>query len=513
MNQIIDFIMPLRNAYYQLNTHPIIPVNPTGTNDDTFGVLTIDLNEVSITTRPVFILFTVDTTGSMGEYATGSTTKIHYATQTLKSIIKYLSTQEADIYIQINTFNTEVYELIPHKKVTPQSIEQMLTLLRTIDADGTTNIEAALKSARKSMNEYAEMNPTHSCVHIFMTDGEPTDGATTTTELINCISNDYLSINIGFGIDHNAKLLCEISNLQNSEYHFIDNIEKSHIVYGESLHKVLYPCLHNVNILIENGFVYNWLTNEWISSIHENTLIGDMSKSYHIKTNTPDSITAVVTGYYDNENNTDKLYLEEQVNRLPELWDNDGNIIHDNTIIKYAFRHCVLEVLHVATHTDIHSGNNVIDIIKTRIRDLFRIIRTYTEENNLSNDKMIKQLINDLYLAYWNIGNMEGEIYILGRHCSQGCQQAYTPGNQLINRNIDDFDIPPRPVLRRHNYFNSPRIWDSNSSNIFGLTEQLEIDPLSSISYDDMDNEHSCYSTPAIRNTTSSILMPDGDED
>ena len=209
MNQIIDFIMPLRNAYYQLNTHPIIPVNPTGTNDDTFGVLTLDLNEVNITTRPVFILFTIDTTGSMCEYATGSSTKIHYAIQTLKSIVKYLSTQETDIYIQINTFNTEVHELIPHIKVTPQSVEQMLTLLCTIDADGTTNIEAALNSASATMNEYAEMNPTHSCVHIFMTDGEPTDGATTTTELINCITNDYLSINIGFGIDHNAKLLCK----------------------------------------------------------------------------------------------------------------------------------------------------------------------------------------------------------------------------------------------------------------------------------------------------------------
>ena len=56
MNQNIDFMMPLRNAYYQLNTHPIIPVNQTGEPDDTFGVLTLDLNEVSITTRPVFIL-------------------------------------------------------------------------------------------------------------------------------------------------------------------------------------------------------------------------------------------------------------------------------------------------------------------------------------------------------------------------------------------------------------------------------------------------------------------------
>jgi len=513
MEQNTVFSMPLRNAYYQLNTHPIIPVNPTGTDDDTFGVLTLDLNEVSITSRPVFILFTVDTTGSMGECATGSTTKIRYATQTLKNIVKYLSTQEADIYIQVNTFNTEVHELIPHMKVTPQTVEQMLTLLRTIDADGTTNIEAALKSASMCINEYAEMNPTHSCVHIFMTDGEPTYGATTSTDLINCISDNYLSINIGFGIDHNAKLLCEISNLQNSEYHFIDNIEKSHIVYGESLHKVLYPCLHNVNIHIENGFIYNWLTNEWTTSIYENTLIGDMNKSYHIKTTTPDSISGTVTGYYDNEDNTNMQYMEEEVNRLPELLDDNGNIIHDNTIINYAFRQCVLEVLFVATHTDNNANNEVINIIKTRIRDLFRIIRTYTQDNDRSNDKMIKQLMNDLYLAYWNIGKMEGEIYILGRHCSQGNQQAYTPGNQIVNNNIgDDIDIPPRPILRRSNCFNSHRLWDSSSSNIFGLTEQLDVDQMPSSLYDgNHDNEHSCYSTPSIRITTSSILMPDDD--
>jgi hypothetical protein len=169
-------------------------------------------------------------------------------------------------------------------------------------------------------------------------------------------------------------------------------------------------------------------------------------------------------------------------------------------------------VLFVATHTDKHANTKVIDIIKTRIRDLFRIIRTYTEENDLSNDKMIKQLMNDLYLAYWNIGNMEGEIYIRGRHCSQGNQHAYTPGNQLVHGNIEnDFDIPPRPTLRRSTNFNSPRLWESSSSNIFGLTEQL--DPLTTTIYDDMDteNEHSCYSTPAIRNTTSSILMVDED--
>jgi len=127
---------------------------------------------------------------------------------------------------------------------------------------------------------------------------------------------------------------------------------------------------------------------------------------------------------------------------------------------------------------------------------------------------MIKQLMNDLYLAYWNIGNMEGEIYIRGRHCSQGNQHAYTPGNQIVHGNIgDDIDIPPRPLLRRSNHPCSPRLWDSSSSsNIFGLTDQLNIDILSDTSYDDTENEHSCYSTPAIRNTTSSINMAYEDE-
>ena len=114
-----------------------------------------------------------------------------------------------------------------------------------------------------------------------MTDGEPTHGANTSRELIECVSNEYLSINIGFGTDHNAKLLCEISNLSNSEYHFIDNVENSSVVYGESLHKVLFPCLHNVNIYVENGLIYDWINNEWSTSIYENTLISEIKKYYH----------------------------------------------------------------------------------------------------------------------------------------------------------------------------------------------------------------------------------------
>jgi len=503
--------MPFKNAYYQLNTHPSLPINPTGTDDETFGILVLELNQVNITTRPVFILFTVDATGSMSDYVNHATTKIQYAIQTLKSIVKYLYTQETDVYIQINTFNDNVHPLIPHTKVSPQSLEHMLTLLQSVDADGSTNIEAALKSATASITEYATVNPTHSCVHIFMTDGEPTYGETASRELIKYVSNDYLSINIGFGTDHNAKLLCEISNLSNSEYHFIDNVENASVVYGESLHKVLYPCLHNVRIYVENGFIYDWLKNEWSTSIYENTLISEIKKYYHIKTSTPASINTMITAYREHEIYTSRIYIEEQVDKLPELLDSEGNILHDTDIIKFAFRQCVLEVLYVATHTDHNSGNDVITVIKKRTRDLFRIIRTYAQENNLFTDGIIIQLMNDLYLAYWNIGNTEGEMYIFGRHSSQGSQHAHTPGNQRLHNYTrdNDFDVPPRPILRRSNHYNSPRQWHSSSDNVFGLSMDFLDINTNETEWDNgqTDTEYSCYSTPGVRNTTSSIQL------
>ena len=123
---------------------------------------------------------------------------------------------------------------------------------------------------------------------------------------------------------------------------------------------------------------------------------------------------------------------------------------------------------------------------------------------------MNQQLLNDLYLAYWNIGDVYGEIYIHGRHSSQGNQYAHTPGNiRLPNYNVDDIiDMPPRPVLRRsmnHHFHNSPFQFSSQ------VTESdLELNLNDEDSYTGQtDNEYSCYSTPSIRRTTNSIQQFD----
>lgn len=491
--------MSIQNAYYHFNTHPSLPVDPTDP-DETFGLLVVKLDKVNITSRQVFILFTVDTTGSMSDYVNNTNTKIQYAIQTLKSIVKYVSTQELDIYLQINTFNEDVHTLIPPTKITADNSEQMLARIHSIDADGMTNIEAALKSATASILEYAESNPTHSCVHIFMTDGDPTCGETDANELVKYVSTDYLSINIGFGVDHNAKLLCKISNIVNGEYHFIDNVEHASIVYGESLHKVLYPCLHNVRITIENGLIYDWTKNKWSSAIYENTLISEITKYYHIKTKTIDDIAIALTAYNECFTENEQLYMnhvEQSISRLPDLIDVNGDILHDIDIVKFAFRQRILELLYDATHI----VRDDVTTIKTQIREIFRQLRTYAQANDLIADGMIKQMMNDLYIAYWNIGNDTGEIYIYGRQSSQGNQYAHTPGNHQTHtyNNDNDFEIPPRPVLRRFNPFHRPARW--NQRNVI---DELTVDD--SIDTEGItDREFSCYSTPGVRTTTNSI--------
>ena len=511
--------MSIKNAYCEFNTSSL-PINPIGTDDENFGLLVLELNKVDITGRPIFILFTVDATGSMSENVTGYTTKIQYAIQTLKSIVKYLSTQEIEVYVQINTFNDTVHTLIPPTKVSVQSLEQILSLLESIDAYRSTNIEVALNAATSSIAKYSSANPNHSCVHIFMTDGEPTLGADTPDELIKCVSNEYLSINIGFGCDHNAKLLYELSKGSNSEYHFIDKVEDASVVYGESLHKVMYPSLHNVCISVNNGVIYDWINNKWSNSIYERTLISEVKKYYHIKSSTPDIVDIVINAHSESIAENNEIYMtpvEEHVDMLPDkINSSTGNILHDTNIIIFSFRHCVLELLYEAIHTK--SGMCISpDLLplKRRIHDLFDKLHTYAENNQLVSNGFIKQLMNDMYIIYWNIDDRNGKIYIYGRYSAQGNQYAHTPGNNRIHNLIVDegFDTPMRPNLRR----NSNTRIQHNSLNIFNTnyltdmnTDSIDInDDDDDSSNGQTDTEYSSYSTPGIRSTASTIQSLD----
>jgi hypothetical protein len=159
---------------------------------------------------------------------------------------------------------------------------------------------------------------------------------------------------------------------------------------------------------------------------------------------------------------------------------------------------------------------------KQQIKDLFDKIQTYVAEHNMQKDGIITQLLNDLYLAFWNIGAVDGGMYIFGRHSSQGNQQAHTPGNDRIKfNNVNNaLNIPPVPVLRRLNRMNT----QFNPHSMFDPDSQANppgpdlfttnIHPINlvwpeEVGCDSAEDEYSSYSTPGIKKTTDSIRLYD----
>ena len=153
---------------------------------------------------------------------------------------------------------------------------------------------------------------------------------------------------------------------------------------------------------------------------------------------------------------------------------------------------------------------------KQSIKDLFDKIQKYVAENNMQKDGIITQLLNDLYLAFWNIGAVDGGMYIFGRHSSQGSQQAHTPGNDRIKFNNlkNALNIPPIPVLRRlhrmNTHFDQDSQFDPPGPNLF-TTNTLPINLVwpEEDGYESADNEYSSYSTPGIKKTADSIRLYD----
>ena len=144
---------------------------------------------------------------------------------------------------------------------------------------------------------------------------------------------------------------------------------------------------------------------------------------------------------------------------------------------------------------------------KQTIKDLFDKIQKYVTENNMQTDGIITQLLDDLYLAYWNIGTVGGGMYLFGRHASQGNQQAHTPGNDQIkyNKMNNALNIPPVPVLRRLN-----RKFNQTGHNVFTTnTLATNLAWPEEVGCDALEHEYSSYSTPGIKTTIESIRLYD----
>ena len=122
------------------------------------------------------------------------------------------------------------------------------------------------------------MNPDHDVAHIFLTDGEITDGSQDLHLLKYLVPIDCTNIFIGYGIQHDSLLLAGLAKNKNNEYRFIDALEQAGLVYGEIIHGLFYKAIADV-VLETNGCeMYDYSTNTWTTSLEIGNLLSEQKR-------------------------------------------------------------------------------------------------------------------------------------------------------------------------------------------------------------------------------------------
>lgn len=448
---------------------PIRVVEP----DHKFGIVKLNMKKTQISKTPTFFLFTVDKTGSMNERAScsGPSTKMDFLINTFNKMVTYLSEQDAEIYIQINVFNETVEKLVEPVRLSANNLSSILDKINDIDADGSTDIGTALSSANKDMNDYMANNPEHQFAHIFMSDGEPTVGERSHTILKEMISNSYTNVFVGFGDQHNSSLFNKFCELKNSEYQFVDNLENTGMVYAEIIHQFLFPAIRNATISIENGALYDWQTNKWVSELKESVIVGEAEKIYHFKTTDAFDVEVTISGTQDGATLEEVLSV---VSPMPELIDMSGNIVSPTDLTKYMFRQRTQELLFISK-TISKSGNHhrsETTTFKQALKSNFKNMRSYMRGKMLNDDPLLNMLCDDLSIVYRTFGTRMGEMYSTSRQVSQGRQGTYTASAVI------DEPSTPKLMSRQNAIQNPPPLMRTNSAPARPMFPVIEEDDL-----------------------------------
>ena len=539
----------IKNAY--MTMYPEHKVPPVDLFDDrldgalyTFGILQIIMNEVPVDKRPIYILFTLDTSISMDELCKDRRSKIHHILKTFEHMVRFIAQHpDSNVTICVDIFDTSIDHIIRDTRVSNANADEIISLVKQIRPRESTDIELALLNAKDQLTKYNTSNPTHKLFHIFLTDGEANHGQTDPKRLVKLIQYDIAqNIFIGYGTTHNSAMLRKFGETPSSKYLFIDHGENSGAVYGELMQRIMFPALENaeirMNVEQSSGEIYDWTSNQWIHTLSIGTIDSGAELTFHVRVKLQSlNIIAHIIGQglpvVDVLNNT----ICEMVECIPPLVDGDGNVSemdHSNTIVKYMFRQQTLELMFKCSHFKGSPVDN--KQLKLEMSTFFKQMRGYMRTSDLILDPFMRLLCEDIVTCYKTLGTALGHMYSAARQGSQGQQTSFTPRYEDNADNNDENDVlvDNMPRLQRVNTSCSPRTLpaqpydeaiDAGSDDDDDDVNQMPPPPPSlrrylSIKNDDTPNDCSPVfdhienvDTPTITTTTTTTAHDDYDED
>ena len=409
-----------------------------------FGILKLNAISANITQNNIDFVFIIDQSRSMNDKCSDGKNKMDHILYTLKNMFIYFKKLSSNnIFITIFAFDNYFDEICSRAQIlTDDDLNLLLDKIETIHPRGSTDIENAFIKTSEYIDQLKEKYPNNSIHNIFMTDGQATTGSTVRGDLKKLIDNTISNYFIGFGLDHDASLLNFFSNDKNSNYYFIDVIEKSGLVYGEILNDIFYKLLTDVCVFVENGHIYDYKNNIWVKELYIGNIVGESNKIYHLLSNSPDECNVYIKANNNNTNTNNNEIICIYVNKLL-----NDNIDYTNYIFRQKTLQLLFEIYDYQKRSFQDKSN-----LKIKLKDLLAEIKQYMTDHNLSDDKFLKNLCDDIYISYKTLGSKYGAMYSCARQTSQGTQRCYTV-TQTPDLDIKNHLFPSLVRSTRDNYF------------------------------------------------------------
>lgn len=482
---------------------------PLPIKDAKFGILNLQAVSTPFSQEEHEFIFMIDCSGSMSDRCSDGRNKMQHIIHTLKNMILYFKENPViKNHITIHSFDDKIYNILERSKINDSNFNEIITKIEQIMPRGSTNIELALENVNEMITMIRVAYPQHNICNIFMTDGDANIGNRDYTSLSQMVDRTVTNAFIGFGVDHDATLLNSISNGENSTYYFIDKLENSGFVYGEILHSVIYKLLKNVRITIENGLVYDFKNNSWSDSLSIGEITSESNKIYHICSNNSDKcvVTIIANTLGSSSEINITIPSEESMEDLTKYIYRQRTLQYLFIVQNFLSRKKANAIITDANYdmfTNFHDVNNQIKKEQIEIQEKLVVfieeMKNFMKENNLTDDKIMKNLCDDIFICYRTFGTKFGDMYVAARQTSQGTQRGYAVNHTPEEEEDDICAIRHPRSIRKKNVFDFEELNISPlMHNISKITDSPYLTPTS---------------TQLMREISSNNEMTDSDND
>ena len=282
-------------------------------------------------------VITADRSGSMGQVCRDGKTKAQQLDHTIRNVCGYLNDLVKkekfcpESTVSLMSFDQKAETVFERMKVTDLDAAGLVKVLGEpggqgpIAPRGTTNVGAALDTARKAVERLASLGQPQTnvgsrrIVHIFLTDGHVTCGEIQHSRLRAKVPNHAArgvvrNAFVGYGHEHCAHLLQNLARddpreqAQRNSYHFVDSLEHAGMAFGDIVQNAAYEQAQAIRVRVENGSIYDPDTREWGSVLHTDPMASGDKRSWVVRAH--GGIEPRITVQYDRTGTTLEITAE-----------------------------------------------------------------------------------------------------------------------------------------------------------------------------------------------------------